>query len=231
MKTKNKKSFKVLIACEYSGIVRNAFTRQGFDATSCDILPTESKEKGKHYQGDVLDILHSQKWDLLIAFPPCTYVSSAGLHFCNVERHGQKAIQRIKDRHKAVEFFLDLYDAPVEHIAIENPVGHISSTILKPTQTIHPYYFGEKQMKRTCLWLKNLPVLQHSKEDNLFSQRTHTDKPKPLSIDKKTGKKRYFTDAIVGQKLKNSHSRNKTFQSIADAMANQWGDYLHNLYA
>ncbi|WP_375559102.1 hypothetical protein ACE193_15340 [Bernardetia sp. OM2101] len=228
MKTKKINSFKVLIACEYSGTVRDTFTRKGFDATSCDILPTESK--GKHYQGDVFDILHSQKWDLLIAFPPCTYVSSAGLHFCNVERHGQKAIQRIKDRHKAIEFFLDLYDAPVKHVCIENPVGHISSTILKPTQKIHPYYFGEKQMKRTCLWLKNLPILKHSEQDTLFSKRTHTEKPQPIAIDATTGKKRYFTDAFKKNGMKSAHERNKTFQSIADAMANQWGNYLKNLY-
>ncbi len=221
------KDFKVLVGCEYSGVVRDAFTRKGFDATSCDILNTE--RKGKHYQGDIFDILYTQKWDLLIAFPPCTFVSSAGLHLCNIDIHGDKAIDRIKKRNKAVEFFLDLYDAPIPHIAIENPTGHISSSIIKPSQIIHPYYFGEREMKRTCLWLKNLPILEHSKQDTLFSVQTHTEKPNPLHIDK-SGKKRYFTDSFVGDKLKTAHSRNKTFQSIADAMANQWGNYLKNLY-
>lgn len=217
-------AFKVLIACEYSGIVRDAFTKVGFDATSCDILPTESK--GKHFQGDVFEILYKENWDLLIAFPPCTYVSAAGLFRCNIEYYGQSAIDRIKKRNKAIEFFLDLYNAPIKHIAIENPTGHLSRNILKPSQIIEPYYFGEQQKKRTCLWLKNLPLLQHYKEDDLFSSRTHTDKPQPLSIDAKTGKKRYFTDAIQGQKLKDAHQRNKTFQSVANAMATQWGSFL-----
>ena len=147
----------MLIACEYSGVVRDAFTALGFDATSCDILPTESK--GKHFQGDVFEILYKENWDLLIAFPPCTYVSAAGLHHCSIEKHGTKAIERIKLRNKAIEFFLDLYNAPIKHIAIENPTGHLSSNILKPSQIIEPYYFGEQQKKRTCLWLKNLPLL------------------------------------------------------------------------
>jgi hypothetical protein len=217
-------AIRVLVACEYSGIVRDAFANVGFDATSCDILPTESD--GKHYQGNVFDILYSQSWDLLIAFPPCTYVSAAGLFRCNIETYGQSAIDRIKKRNKAVEFFLDLYNAPIKHIAIENPTGHLSSTILKPTQIINPYYFGEQHLKRTCLWLKNLPPLQHSKEETLFESKTHTDRPQPLSIDASTGKKRYFTDVMVNNGLKSAHQRNKTFQSIANAMATQWGSFL-----
>lgn len=222
-----KSNFKILIACEYSGVVRDAFIRRGFDAMSCDILPTETQ--GKHYQGDVFEILN-EGWDMLIAFPPCTYLSAAGLHLCNIDIHSDKAIQRIKKRNKAIEFFLDLYSAPINHIAIENPRGHISSSILKPTQTIHPYFFGERQMKRTCLWLKNLPALEHSNQDTLFTKRTHTEKPEPLAIDSTTGKKRYFTDTLIKNKFKTAHNRNKTFQSVADAMANQWGDYLNSIY-
>ena len=189
-----------------------------------DILPTETN--GKHYQGNIFDILYNENWDVLIAFPPCTYLSSAGLFRCNIENYGVSAIERIKKRNKAIEFFLDLYNAPVKHIAIENPVGHISSTILKPTQIINPYYFGEPHLKRTCLWLKNLPALEHSKENNLFDYKTHTDNPKPLSIDK-NGKKRYFTDHLNNNKLSTAHQRNKTFKSIANAMALQWGNFLN----
>jgi site-specific DNA-cytosine methylase len=219
-------NLKVLIACEYSGIVRDSFHKKGFNVTSCDILPSETK--GNHYQGDIFDILYSKDWDLLIAFPPCTYISAAGLHLCNIDIHGNKAIDRIKKRNKAVEFFLDLYSAPIKHICIENPTGHISANILKPSQIVHPYFFGERQMKRTCLWLKNLPPLQHSKENTLFSVKTHSEKPKPLSIDKTTGKKRYFTDTIIKSKLKTAHARNKTFKSIANAMAEQWSSYILN---
>lgn len=214
---------KVLVACEYSGIVRNAMNKVGFNATSCDILPSDTS--GPHYTGNVFDIIN-ENWDILIAFPPCTYLSSAGLYLCNIELYGDKAIERIKLRNKAIEFFLDLYAAPIKHICIENPVGHISANILKPTQIIHPYYFGEREMKRTCLWLKNLPALEHVKENNLFSDSTHSKKPDPISIDKSTGTKRYFTDGIKGNKLKDAHSRNKTFQSIANAMAMQWAKHL-----
>lgn len=214
---------RVLVACEYSGIVREAMNRVGFDATSCDILPTE--KEGKHYQGDVMDILNDG-WDILIGFPPCTYISSAGLHLCNIQNHGEKAIARIKLRNKAIEFFLDLYAAPIKHICLENPVGHISANILPPSQIIHPYYFGEREMKRTCLWLKNLPLLEHRKVTDLFGDCTHTEKPMPKSIDKTTGTKRYFTDSIINSKLKDTHTRNKTFESIANAMATQWASFL-----
>jgi len=215
---------KVLIACEYSGTVREAMNNVGFDATSCDILPTDVP--GKHYQGNVMDIL-GDGFDVLIGFPPCTYLSSAGLHLCNIEVHSNKAIERIKLRNKAIEFFLDLYAAPIKHICLENPLGHISANILKPTQIIHPYYFGEREMKRTALWLKNLPPLTHVKEKDLFGNEiTHTQKPDPISIDNSTGKKRYFTDGINSNKLKDAHSRNKTFQSIANAMAMQWASFL-----
>lgn len=214
---------KALIACEYSGIVREAMNSVGFDATSCDILPTDIP--GKHYQGDIMDIIEDG-WDILIGFPPCTYLSSAGLHLCDIEKHGLKAVERIKKRNKAIEFFLDLYSAPIKYICLENPAGHISANILKPTQIIHPYYFGEKEMKRTCLWLRNLPPLEHRKQNDLFGERTHTEIPLPLSVDTKTGKKRYFTDAIINKKLKDAHGRNKTFHSIANAMAMQWASFL-----
>ncbi len=218
---------RILIGCEYSGTVRDAFIKKGFDAWSCDILATD--KPGPHLQGDILNFINNG-WDAFIGFPPCTFLSSAGLHYCNIEVHGNAAIERIYKRNKAIEFFLKLYSAPINHICLENPLGHISSNILKPTQIIHPYYFGERQMKRTALWLKNLPPLQHNAENTLFEVRTHTDKPVPDQIQfrKATGqiKRRYFTDCITNNKLKSGHEKSKLFQSIADAMANQWSDVI-----
>ncbi len=209
----------ILIACEYSGIVRTEFEKYGHHVVSCDILETEIKSKN-HYKGNVFDILYND-WDLLIAFPPCTYLSSAGLHRCYIENYGIEAIKRIKKRNEATNFFLDLYSAPIKHICIENPIGYINSNILKASQIIHPYYFGESDVKKTCLWLKNLPALQHFKENDLFNEKTHCDKPDPISIDY-SGKKRYFTDA----KLRNAHDRNKSFKSIAIAMSEQWSNII-----
>ena len=218
---------RVLVACEYSGTTRDVFKSLGFDAWSCDILPTDVL--GNHYQGSVFDIINDG-WDLLIAHPPCTYLSSAGLHFCNIETHGQKAIERIKNRNKAIEFFLDLWAAPIEHICLENPLGHISANILKPTQIIHPYYFGEREMKRTALWLKNLPPLNYKIKDDLFGVATATEKPLPyqVQIRKATGQKknRYFTDAIVNNKLKTGHEKSKSFLSISKAMGEQWASVV-----
>ena len=218
---------RVLVACEYSGTTRDVFKNLGFDAWSCDILPTDVP--GNHYQGSVFDIINDG-WDLLIAHPPCTYLSSAGLHFCNIEKHGRKAIDRIKERNKAIEFFLDLYDSPIKHICLENPLGHLSANILAPTQIIHPYYFGEREMKRTALWLKNLPPLNYKLQDDLFGFQTATERPKPYHTDlcKKTGKikNRYFTDAITNGKLKTGHEKSKSFQSISNAMGEQWASVL-----
>lgn len=206
----------ILIACEYSGTVRDAFTARGHNALSCDILPTETP--GKHYKGNVFDIL-GDGWDMLIAFPPCTYLSSAGLHFCSIEQHGKKAIERIKKRNKAIEFFLELYSAPIEKICLENPLGHISANILKPTQIIHPYYFGDTELKRTALWLRNLPPLTYSLENTLFETMTAANRPQPKRTDTTNSKKkRHYTDTIGNPK-----ERAKFWPSIAKAMADQWG--------
>ena len=214
---------KILVACEYSGIVRDAFTAKGHDAISCDLLPTESP--GKHYQGNVFDIINNG-FDMLIGCPPCQFLSSAGLHFCNIETYGKKAIERIRNRNKAVDFFLDLYSCDIPKKCIENPVGFISSTILKPTQTIHPYYFGERELKRTCLWLVNLPPLQYSFTNDLFNTKTATDYPEPYQVQlcKKTNKikKRYFVDNTING-LKSAKDKARFFKSVACAMADQWG--------
>lgn len=199
---------KVLVACEFSGIVRDAFTARGHDATSCDLLPSETP--GKHYQGDVLDILYDG-WDMLIAFPPCTNLCSSGLHWN--KRNPGRAIQT----EQALDFVRALLNAPIPCIAIENPVGCISTRIRKPDQIIQPYQFGEDASKTTCLWLKKLPLL------------TPTKYIAPRMIN---GKPRWANQTNSGQnKLPPSENRWKlrslTYQGIADAMSLQWGNVAH----
>ena len=208
---------RVLIACEYSGTVRDAFIAKGHYAMSCDLLATD--KDGPHYQGDVFDIINNG-WDLMIAHPPCTYLSNAGVGYLNIERYGEKARERMRLRELGKDFFMALYNAPINKICVENPIGWMNGFI-KPSQIIQPYYFGDAHMKTTCLWLKGLPRLQHAKHTDLFTERTHVG-VKPVYIDK-MGKKRYFTDAINGSKKTAQKERSKSFQGIANAMANQWG--------
>jgi hypothetical protein len=142
---------KVLIACEYSGKVRDAFLAAGHEAVSCDLLPTENP--GPHYQGDVLDIL-DEGWDLMVAHPPCTYLSVSGMHWTT------RGLRDPKLTEDALSFVQRLMDAPIDRIAVENPISVISSRIRKPDQIIQPWWFGEDASKKTCLWLKNLPKLE-----------------------------------------------------------------------
>ena len=210
---------KILIACEFSGIVREAFKAKGHDVWSCDLLPSE--QPGQHIQGDVLEILDNG-WDMMIAHPSCQYLSNAGVGYFNVERYGNKAIERWRKRIDALEFFMAFVNAPIEKVCIENPVGFANSAYRKADQIIHPYYFGDPHKKRTCLWLKNLPKLQYKLEDDLFGKQTATNEPKPIFIDK-SGKARYFTDAIVSFGNNANKQRSVTFRGIAQAMADQWG--------
>ena len=143
---------RVLVACEFSGILREAFKLKGWDAWSCDLLPTEIE--GQHYECDIREILYSQHWDLLCAFPPCTYLCSSGLHWT---RRGLRDPQLTED---ALDFVRMLMTAPVQSILIENPVGCISTRIREPDCYIQPWQFGHPESKKTCLWLKNLPILQ-----------------------------------------------------------------------
>ena len=189
---------RVLVACEFSGIVREAFAKRGHNAWSCDLLPTEIP--GNHIQRDVLEIL-DDGWDLMIGHPPCTYLSYVG------NRHWNKP-GRAEKREEAMKFFMDLYNAPILKIAIENPYGEPCKVFRKPDQIIHPFYFGDDKMKKTCLWLKGLPPLAY-----LWG-----DKPKPLGYLKTTGKAIHWTEWVHGGKVR---SRFSPF--IAKAMADQWG--------
>ena len=205
---------KVLVACEFSQIVTRAFRDKGHEAYSCDIIPTEGNPVW-HIQDDVLKHLNDG-WDMMIAHPPCTYLTYAGTRFWNEP-------QRYKKRLTAIIFFMEFVDARIERICIENPFG-IMEQIYRPSdQEIHPYYWGDSNLKRTCLWLKNLPKLTYQLQDDLFSLATACTKPEPLSIDS-TPKhhKRYFTDS----KIRDSFLRAKTFDGIANAMADQWGELI-----
>lgn len=158
-------SMKILVACEFSGIVRDAFTSLGHDALSCDLLSSE--KPGKHYQGDVRDILQDG-FDLMIAHPPCTYLCVSGARWFK---------DRLKEQEEALDFFLLLKQCPIPRICIENPVGVISTRIARPTQIIQPYHFGHAVSKKTCLWLKNLPPLQNTNFVPTFLPDIHTMPP------------------------------------------------------
>ena len=179
---------RVLVACEYSGTVRDAFIAAGHDAMSCDLLPTDVD--GPHYQGDLFDVINDG-WDLMIAHPPCTHLAVSGARWFK-----DKKTEQIE----ALDFVKRLLDAPIEKIALENPISIISSKIRKPDQIIQPWMFGHGETKATCLWLKNLPKLTPTNVVDGREQRIHKLPPTP-------------------DRWK---IRSKTFQGIADAMAAQW---------
>lgn len=195
---------RVLVACEYSGRVRDVFLKAGCEATSCDLLPSDAP--GPHYQGDVRDLL-DDGWDLMVAFPPCTYLCLSGMHWTT---RGLRDPQLTED---ALEFVQLLLEAPIPRIALENPVGIISKRIRKPDCIIQPWQFGHPEAKRTCLWLKGLPVLE------------------PTNVLEKPASGRWTNQTTSGQnKLAPSKDRwkerSKTYQGIADAMAIQWASLL-----
>lgn len=180
---------KVLVACEYSGVVRDAFLARGHDAMSCDLLPTEVA--GPHHQGDVRDVLYDD-WDLMVAHPPCTHLAVSGARWFK---------DKLPEQAEALEFVRLLLEAPIARIALENPVSIISSRIRKPDQTIQPWQFGHGEVKRTCLWLKNLPPLQPTDVVDGREPRVHMMPPGPDRWKE----------------------RSRTFAGIGAAMADQWG--------
>lgn len=196
---------KVLVACEYSGRVRDAFLARGHDAISCDLLPTDSP--GPHYQGDVLELIRREKFDLMIAHPPCTYLCSSGLHW------NGRVPGRAEKTEEALEFVRALLFCDIPKIALENPMGCIGTRIRKSDQTIQPWQFGADASKATCLWLKGLPKL------------IPTSIVEPRIVN---GKKRWGNQTDSGQnRLGPSDDRwkirSETYLGIAEAMAAQWG--------
>jgi len=194
---------KVLVACEYSGIVRDAFAAKGHDAWSCDILPTENP--GNHYQGDVLEHL-DKGWDLMIAHPPCTHLAVSGARWFT---EGKKPWSLQED---ALNFVRKLLDAPIDKIALENPVSVISTKIRKPNQIIQPFEFGHDVSKKTCLWLKNLPNLKPTK----------IVKPDIVLVNGKKMSRMHYESFKLPSKER-SKVRSKFYTGIAEAMADQWG--------
>lgn len=199
-----------LIACEYSGIVREEFKKLGWNAWSCDFLPSDIQ--GQHFQYDVKEVIENKKynWNLMIAFPPCTFLCSSGMHWTT------RGLRDPNLTEEALDFVNYLLNVPIKHIALENPVGIISSRIRKPDQIISPYQFGHDASKKTCLWLKNLPLLKP------------TQYIEPQIIN---GKKIWGNQTKSGQnKLPPSKDRwkirSKTYEGIARAMATQYTEYI-----
>lgn len=208
---------KVLVACEESQAVTKELRRLGHEAYSCDIEPCSGGHPEWHLQVDALQLLKMQ-WDMIIAFPPCTYLTVTGNRWFSVEKYGEKAIQRQKNRQEAIEFFMAFANADCERIAIENPVGVMSTHFRKPDQIIQPYQFGHHARKSTCLWLKGIPkliptvVVDPGKIDkNGFSRGASLD----YATDE-NGKILHWNDPRTAK------ARSKTFLGIARAMAEQW---------
>ncbi len=181
---------RVLVACEFSGVVRDAFAALGHDAWSCDLLGSETE--GGHFNCDVLDVLH-MRWDLMIAHPPCRYLAVSGARWFK---------DRQIEQESALRFVIQLMEAPIPKIALENPISIISSKVRKPDQIIQPWMFGHGETKKTCLWLKNLPKLYPTNIVDGRSARVHREPPGP-------------------DRWKN---RSRTLPGIAQAMAEQWGN-------
>ena len=201
---------KILIACEFSGTVRDAFIAKGHDAISCDILPTESE--GPHLQGCITQYLYDG-WDMMIAHPPCTYLANSGVQHMYNGRKKENGFnkERVKHMLEAKEFFIKLLSAPIPKICVENPVPHKFACLPPYSQIVQPYFFGEEAQKKTCLWLKGLPELEPT---NIVGKgEQYYDKN-----GKKNGSKWYQLKNAA-----NGKGRSVTFKSIANAMAEQWG--------
>ena len=225
---------KVLVACEESQRVCTAFREKGHEAYSCDIMDCSGGHPEWHIKQDVLPLLNGHRifqtcdgerhgiigeWDLIIAHPPCTYLSVAGNRWFNVEKYGEKAIKRMLDRDKAVGFFMEFVNADCEKICIENPIGIMSTRFRKPDQIIQPYMFGEHARKATCLWLKGLNLLVPTDivdageiKSGGYSSGAHAD-----YVKDENGKILRWSDPQT------SKIRSKTFPGIAKAMVEQWG--------
>lgn len=224
----------VLIACEESQEVCKAFRARGHTAFSCDIQECSGGHPEWHIQDDVTFVLngdclfltadgnaHMQTgaWDLIIAHPPCTYLTVTGNRWFNVERYGNKAIQRERERAEAAEFFMKFIRADCDRIAVENPIGYMSTHYRKPDQIIHPYYFGDPVRKATCLWLKGLQPLQATNivEPVIIRDKNTTYSGPAYYVRDENGKILGWNDPRTAK------ARSKTYHGVAEAMAEQWG--------
>lgn len=214
---------RVLVACEESQAITKAFRKRGVEAFSCDILPPSGGHPEWHIQGDAVATAYSGGWDLMIAHPPCTYLAVSGARWLYNE-DGSRNEERWKNQEEALDFVKTLMDAPIEHIAIENPISVISSNIRKPDQIVHPWMFGDKASKATCLWLKNLDPIQPTDvvERGEFFEW----------VDKKSGKTKrqpmWYYKALSEAKTPEQRRtlRSKTFDGMANAIADQFINQL-----
>jgi len=210
---------RILIACEKSQAVTIEFRKLGFTAFSCDTQDCSGGHPEWHIKGDVLSIIDDD-WDMMAVFPPCTYLSNVGNGWFNEERYREAARIRKQKRIEAFIFFMMLWHSGIKHICIENPVGYVNSHFRKPDQITHPWYFGDNHMKKTCLWLKNLPPLKYDLSDKT--------EPEPLYQHQngvKKGQNVHYTESL-GFSKDRANLRSRTFPGIAKAMAQQWGAYL-----
>ena len=215
---------KVLVACEESQAVCKEFRELGHEAFSCDILPCSGDNPEWHIQGDVLEAIDAQQWDLMIAFPPCTHLAVSGArHFEQKRKDGRQK--------QAIDFFMKMINAPIKYIAVENPVGIMSTHYRKPDQCIHPYYFGDEYSKKTCLWLKNLEPLKHYPPgaqltiDDETPKVTHVDKGEFITFSSGKRMAKWYNEA--GGK-NGGHLRSKTFPGIAKAIAQQFSRQIED---
>jgi hypothetical protein len=217
---------RVLVACEFSGRVRDAFAAQGHDAWSCDLAPTETP--GNHFEGDVIEVLyHSPQlggWDLLIAHPPCQYLSYAARGLPTWD-----SADRREKRAAAVAFARKLWNAPIGRVCIENPRGELNHALGPATQTIQPWMFGHRESKRTCLWLRNLPPLEWGGHPHLFLQSAgrRVPRPEPVSFNKRGHPEYAFMRNHGHGRTPEAREarrklRSRTFEGVAQAMAEQW---------
>jgi len=209
---------RILVACEESQTIANAYREMGREAYSCDLIPCSGGHPEYHIINDAIEEAYSGNYDLMIAHPPCTYLAVSGNRWL-YNKDGSKNKERWDNRELALEFVKKLMDAPIEKIAIENPISVISSQIRKPNQIVHPYMFGDKASKSTCFWLKNLPPL---------TPTNIVDKGEFVEFISKKGKKKrqakWYYDALSTAKTTEERRklRSKTFQGMANAIAQQW---------
>lgn len=203
---------RILVACEESQAVTIELRKLGHEAFSCDILPCSGGYPQWHLQQDVT-LLLKQKWDMIIAFPPCTFLTVTGNRWFDINKYGEKAVKRHRDRDEAIKFFMLFANADCPRVAIENPLGVMSTLYKKPNQIIQPYEFGDPYEKRTCLWLKGLP--------NLVSTNKVTP-PERVKFSSGKSMASWYMEAYKLPKEERSKLRSKTFSGIAKAMALQW---------
>ena len=207
---------KILIACEESQAVCKAFRANGHEAYSCDIQECSGGYPKWHIKGDAIKEAYSDKYDMMIAFPPCTHLAVSGAAWFEEKRKDGR-------QQKGINFFMKIVNAPIEKIVVENPIGIMSKIYRKPDQIIHPYYFGDEAQKSTCLWLKNLHPLFHCAEDDLFFKKTHVGKGEDVVFKSGCKMPKWYADAWKLGPEERAKLRSKTFPGIAAAMADQWG--------